>query len=525
MSAIPLPTFIEALLDPSRYPDDVECVQLLETHISWVLLAGQYAYKIKKPVDFGFLNFSRLALRQFYCQEEIRLNRRLAPRIYLDVVGIGGTPEQPCFGREPAFEYAVKMQRFTVSQTLDNLCARRQLQAAHIDALAEGIAQFHLGLAGSAPDSDHGRAAKVWLPVAENFHHLQDLLPAEDHAVLCALRQTCEAEFADCRETLEQRRLDGMIRECHGDLHLGNIVLLEDRPVPFDGIEFNADLRWIDVISDVAFLVMDLLYRQRADLAYRFLDVYLQITGDYAGLKVLRFYLAYRATVRAKVSALRCAQGGEGIAQDCRDYLALAGRVLAAPTPALIITHGLPGCGKTTVSQSVLETFAAIRLRSDVERKRLFGLQALQRPDPSDDELYTPRASERTYAYLLDWAAQILNSGFPVIVDAAFLSRDERRQFQALAQALAIPFVILHIEAEERLIRQRLQQRQSGGRDASDADEHVYQLLKAWDEPLTADERVCAIEYWNDIDSAQPRTYRTLWLHLASMTGLKPIDR
>lgn len=511
-----LPALIKSLLNPARFPGSVERIQLIETHISWVLLAGEHAYKIKKPVNFGFLDFSTLQLRAFYCQEEIRLNRRLAPQIYLDVIAIGGTPDQPCFGVEPAFEYAVKMHRFPVTQTFDVLCQQGALQAQQIDTLADVIALFHQGLSPSLPEKEYGLANKIWAPVWENFHHLQGLLADEDLSLLMALQQAAEREFARCHDLLERRRVDGMIRECHGDLHLGNIVWLDECPVPFDGIEFNADLRWIDVISDIAFLCMDLLHRQRSDLAYRFLDTYMQVSGDYSGLSVLRFYLCYRAMVRAKVSALRLAQGQAETLKDCRDYLALAGQVLVPPMPALIITHGLPGCGKTKLSQSVVEKFGIIRLRSDVERKRLFGMRPLERSHQRQNELYSTHAGKRTYGRLLNLAERILASGFPVVVDAAFLKLDERRQFQALAQSLAIPFVIMQVEAEEDVIRQRLRQRQTENSDASDAGEQVYEVLKAAYEPLTADERLFSVECRNA--EGLPSV---LWGQLADMTGLR----
>lgn len=522
-----LPTFIEALLDPRCYSDDVLCVELQETHISWIILAGSYAYKIKKPVDFGFLNFSTLNLRQFYCHEEIRLNSRLAPQLYLEVVSIGGTQEDPGFGVEPVFEYAVKMQRFPVTQSLDNLCLQQALLPDQIDALAHQLARFHIGLPPStslATCCDYGSADKIWLAVVETFHHLQELLPSDDQALLLELHHACEIAFAECRPSLEQRRSEGMVRECHGDLHLGNIVLLEGKPVPFDGIEFDANLRWIDILSDVAFLVMDLSYRQRADLAYRFLDAYLQETGDYAGLIVMRLFLAYRALVRAKVSALRSSQGQSSAIQMCRDYLALAKDLLIARLPALMITYGLPGCGKSTISELIVEKFSVIRLRSDVERKRLFESTSGESFFKKKSEIYTPQANQRTYGYLLDLSSQILKSGFSVIVDAAFLRRDERLQFQTLAQSLGIAFVILHVDSDESLIRERLKRRHMCGRDPSDADEGVYTVLKGLNQPLETNEHDFVIPCWNNGNGFQSEAFLPFWHRLASMTGLKPFD-
>ncbi|MGZ4960885.1 MAG: AAA family ATPase, partial [Methylomonas sp.] len=281
-----------------------------------------------------------------------------------------------------------------------------------------------------------------------------------------------------------------------GDLHLGNIVLLKNVPVPFDGIEFDPNLRWIDVINEIAFLIMDLQGRDCTGLAFRFLNGYLEINGDYRGLGVLRFYLSYRAMVRAKVTAIRASQAGGGSLMDeCRRYLTLARDSLPRGKPALIITHGLPGCGKTTVSQAVLEKQKAIRIRSDVERKRLYGLAS---HDSSGGAIYDPQTTRRTYARLLQLARELLENGFPVIVDAAFLKHEERRQFQALAGDMGVPFVILSVQTETSLLRHRIQQRQKLGNDASEADLSVFEKLQTLCEPLRPEEMNFGVEFVNN---------------------------
>jgi hypothetical protein len=297
---------IGALMDRRCYPHTVKTVRVAETHISWVLLAGRYAYKIKKSVDLGFLNFTGLASRRHYCDEEIRLNRRLAPQIYLDVIPIGGTPEMPEFNATPAIEYAIRMRRFPASSQLDRLAARNEILPRHIDSLAATIADFHSGLSSAEAGSAFGSAAAIHSAVFQSTDRLQAVLTdGESERRMIALRSACETEYANCRKRFEQRREQGMVRECHGDLHLGNIALIEGQPVPFDGIEFDPALRWIDVMSEVAFTVMDLLYYRHSQLAYRFLNAYLEATGDYNGVPVLRFYISYRAVVRAMVSAIR----------------------------------------------------------------------------------------------------------------------------------------------------------------------------------------------------------------------------
>jgi aminoglycoside phosphotransferase family enzyme/predicted kinase len=480
---------IAALLEPCRYPEAARHVRLIETHISWVLLAGRYAYKIKKPVDLGFLDFSTLQLRKHYCEEEFRLNRRLAPELYLGVVPIGGSPEQPEIGAQPAIEYAVKMRRFPSTCLMDRLLERGGVTPTHIDRLAATIASFHAALTPAASDTPFGSAAEIRAAAMQNFEQLPE---AEDVA---ELKAATVAELAVCAATFERRRTEGRVRECHGDLHLGNIALIDDEPVAFDGIEFSPALHWIDVMDEIAFPVMDLLHRGRPDYAWRLLNAYLEATGDYGGMAVLRFYLAYRATVRAKVDAIRAAQPGlkqraaNEMLQASQSYLDLARNCLAQPSPALIITHGLPGSGKTTVAQTALEHYGAIRIRSDVERKRLYGLGALEDSrDRFGESLYSAEATHRTYARLYDLTLELLGCGFPVIVDAAFLRHGERARFRDLARQMNVPFAIAAMPADMQLLRARIEQRMAQASDASEADIAVLEKLAAVVEPVSLEE-------------------------------------
>lgn len=478
-----------------------------ETHISWVLLSGHDAYKIKKAVDLGFLDFSTLEKRHFYCTEELRLNRRLAPDLYLDVVAIGGSPEQPVLGGEPAIEYAVHMRRFPRAAMMDLLLADGHITTAHIDKLAATIARFHAALPPAAADAPFGSPEVIEEAVLENFAQLAPSLAASaDLALLEKVRLASALEFAACGPLFRQRKADGCVRECHGDLHLGNIVLLDDAPVPFDGIEFSATLRWIDVISEIAFTVMDLMQRGRPQFAWRFLNAYLEQTGDYGGAGVLRYYLAYRAMVRAKVAAIRAAQEDAAQAQEelaaCRSYLALAHDCLARRRPALIITHGLPGCGKSTFAQLALERLGAIRIRSDVERKRLFGLAALaDSRSQVGGGIYGEEATRRAYERLHELARGLLAAGFPVIVDAAFLRHAERENFRMLAQAMNAPFAIASVQADEAVLKERLARRRSRADDASEADAGVLQVLQAAQEPLQEEEKSCAVTFVNNGDA------------------------
>lgn len=478
---------VAALLEPRRFPQGARAVRLIETHISWVLLAGRYAYKIKKAVDLGFLDFTTLDLRRFYCSEEIRLNRRLAPQLYLDVVAIGGSAEDPRLDAQPAIEYAVRMRRFPARNLLDKLLAKREVTTRHIDQLAATLVRFHANLLPAAPDSAYGTAARIRAEALQNFEALEPPLhDVGDAADLAAAKRAAEAEFSACERQFDARRAQGRVRECHGDLHFGNIVLIGDEPVPFDAIEFSPELRWMDVMSEIAFPVMDLLYHDEPTLGWRLLNAYLEGSGDYEGVSVLRFYLAYRAMVRAKISAIRAMQPDVAKRKQaaetasCRRHLALARQCLVRPKPALIITHGLPGSGKTTFAQTALERFGAIRVRSDVERKRLFGLGALERSRSGVNEnIYRAEATQRTYARLHELAESILAAGYSVIVDAAFLKRAERQQFRDLAQQTGARFVIASLRADDAVLRARLSHRLSLAGDASEADAAVLDRLQA----------------------------------------------
>jgi aminoglycoside phosphotransferase family enzyme/predicted kinase len=478
-------------------------VELLETHISYVVLTGAFAYKIKKAVDFGFLDFTTLSARRFFCHEELRLNRRLAPSLYLEVVPITGSLDAPVIGGSGALlEYAVKMREFPQGALASRMIERGELMAADIDALALNVAGFHRAIDVAAPDGDFGAPDEILRFAHQNFAQIVPLLrtrPERDE--IDDLRAWIESEHSARLVAFLRRRAQGFVRECHGDLHLNNIAQIDGELVIFDCIEFNSAMRWIDVMSEVAFTVMDLQDFGRADLAHRFLNAYLEQTGDYAGLAVLPFYLAYRALVRAKIALLRAAQLGAGPASraahiEYRGYVTLARGYAQPSRPALIITHGLSGCGKTTISQALLEAVGAIRIRSDVERKRLHGLPALEPHDTAiASGLYAPEATVATYDRLGALAREILGGGRIAIVDATFLRRSQREAFRALATQLGIPFVIVAFEASEAALRERIAQRQISGGDASDADLAVLAHQIAAREPLSPDEKAFVIVY------------------------------
>lgn len=506
---------IQALTQRSVYAHPTTEITVLQTHISWVVLTGLYAYKIKKPVNLGFVDFSTLAKRHFFCQEELRLNRRLAPHLYLEVVTIFGTPERPCLHPEGSpIEYAVKMRQFPQEQLLSHLLAAGKLQASHIDQLVHEMSAFHARIATADAASLFGTPEAVYHPVHDNFQHLFDCIddPARQ-AHARELETWCQHTFATRRGDIVARKQDGFVRECHGDLHLGNMLLLDEAVVVFDCLEFNESLRWIDVASDVAFLTMDLEDRGRPDLAHRFLNGYLEATGDYGLLRLLPFYLTYRATVRAKVAGIRLGQSHllpeevQHMRQEFGSYLDLATRYTRPSPPRLFITHGLSGSGKTAGSQRVLEAIGAIRLRSDVERKRLYGLVPMERStDRSALNLYAPAVTQRTYAHLAQQAARVVQAGFSAVVDATFLQRAQRDTFRHLAATLGVPFTILAFQAPEETLQRRVARRSVQADDASEADLAVLHDQLAAQEPLTADEQAYALT----IDTGVPQALERL---------------
>ena len=503
-----LPNFINALQRAYAWPHPVSEVKLVETHISWVLLTGEYAYKIKKPVNFGFLDFSTLDKRQHCCLEEVRLNQRLAPDIYLDVVPICGSPERPGVdGEGEVFEYAVRMRQFDVSRGFDHLLESGMLMPAHMDQTAAMLAKFQEGAEVAGTDSCYGTADAVLEPVAENFfqisQHSQHLnISAPLQAQLKHLEQWSLTYSCKLESVISGRRVSGFVREGHGDLHLRNIIDWNDRVIPFDCIEFNPNLRWIDVISELSFLLMDLDDHQHSHLSRRLLNAWLEYTGDYDGLQLLRFYQVYRAMVRAKVASLRLLQSTNDQvieAQSFSNYVALAESYTREQPVRLIITYGLSGSGKTWFSQQLLEATPLIRLRSDVERKRLFGLGQSNRTGAETAGIYRPSASKMTYEYLLDATAKIMSFGFSVIVDAAFLKYEQRELFGRLARQMQVSFAIVHCEADEEISRQRLLRRNRADNDASDADFAVLKQQTYDIEPLADSE----LDHYHRADLAE----------------------
>jgi aminoglycoside phosphotransferase family enzyme/predicted kinase len=502
-----LPPLIRGLLRAGAYSHPVGEIRLLETHISWVILTGPFAYKLKKPVNLGFLDFTSLERRHHFCNEELRLNRRFGSDLYLAVLPVTGQATEPRMGgEEPALDYAVQMRQFDQADLLPAALARGAISAEQIEAFADQLASFHGQAAVATPGTGSGEPpfggpVAVRAPVLANFHTLLSPGPADAGssggcseaagALQAEVRQLqcwAEQEFRRLEPRFAERLAAGRVRECHGDLHLGNLVLQEGRIEAFDCLEFSPALRWIDVISDLAFLVMDLQERGFPGLAVRVLNRWLERSGDYIGLLLWRWYLSYRAMVRAKVAAL----GGQG--EQVRAYLQLAEGIGQRRPRLLLLCHGLSGAGKSHHSAALIEPLQAIRIRSDVERKRLFGLWGEALEPARHGDPYAPAVSEELFEQRLPLqAAAGLAAGFSVIVDATFLHRRHRRRMEAVAAEAGVRLLILDCSAPVELLRQRIQARRGLGHDPSDADLAVLEQQRRTLEPLSVEERRRAV--------------------------------
>ncbi|WP_248747202.1 bifunctional aminoglycoside phosphotransferase/ATP-binding protein [Pseudomonas sp. MWU12-2037] len=485
-------SLITALQNPALYPHPVESFQVIETHISWVLLTGPYAYKIKKPVNFGFLDFTELSARAHFCAEELRLNQRLTHDLYLEVLPITGSVEAPVLGGSgPVIEYVLKMRQFPQSQLLSTLQANGELTTVHIDEMARQIAAFHQSAPEVPKDHYQGTPEAVMDPVRQNFEQIRPFLSEKaDLLQLDALQAWAETSFERLKPLLSQRKAEGFIRECHGDIHLGNATVIDGKVVIFDCIEFNEPFRFTDVYADTGFLAMDLEDRGLKSLARRFISQYLELTGDYQGLALLNFYKAYRALVRAKVALFSMpaedpVQRASSMRQ-YRNYANLAESYSTIPSRFLAITSGVSAVGKSHVALRLVEALGAVRLRSDVERKRLFGDQQVE--NNVGDGIYSRDASVSTYQRLHEIADTVLRAGFPVVIDATYLKREQRNAAAQVAEATGVPCLILNCNAPQAVIESWLARRQADAVDPSDATLEVIAAQQASREALSADE-------------------------------------
>lgn len=447
---------------------DGALIERIQTHGASLLLTPQRVYKIKKPVDLGFLDFSTLEKRRYVCEEELRINRRYAPDLYRRVVPITGSHDQPRLdGDGPIIDYAVEMHRFPAEQRLDLVLERGDLSTADIITLADQLSRLHADCPRASTQTARDLSS-ILKPLHDNLTDCERLLA--DQPALTEVVDWSRRMLHALQPVLARRLEQGFVRECHGDLHLANLYRDADGMHPFDAIEFDAALRWIDVMNDLAFLLMDLEQRGASDLAAVLLSQYLEKTGDYDGLEPLALFRCYRALVRAKIAAL------SGNAADVNRYLSLARRCTLSQPPTLWQMGGLSGSGKSTRALELVREHGAIRIRSDVERKRLFGLSADTHTGSAVGAgIYTAAAGEQTYQRLLTLAHRCLEFGYSVVIDAASLRRSERTLFRNLAETHGWRWRLIWCAADPATLRARIEQRLQAGSDASEATTQVLE--------------------------------------------------
>lgn len=483
---------IESLLKRLEQP-----TQLLQTHISWVILSGPYAYKIKKPVNFGFIDYTNLEKRKHFCDLEITLNKRLASSLYLNVVAITGTEQLPTLeGNGEPIEYAIKMRAFDQNHLFTNLIAHHDLTVEHIEAMSAICASFHQ-TAEICSDPILGTPESLMGPIRDNFHVTASFPAGKKYtAELEQIKTWAESTYQKFMPLLAERKAKGYIRACHGDLHLGNMVLFENKPMIFDCIEFNESFRWTDVMSDIGFFTMDLEDKKRPDFASRFVNRYLDLSHDYDGAVLLKFYQSYRAMVRAKVAAIQLEQCdsnstmGKSLQHNLKSCIELALSYTQIKKPQLILTHGVSGSGKTTYTNQLLKDTSTIRLSADVIRKHLFKLPPFEiSPVALQSKLYSDDADKQVSDKLLQLTEMLLKANLTVIVDATFIRRAQRKHFVELAKKLKLNIKALNFNVAEPILNQRLKAREKMI-TASDANFNIAKQQLAVLEPISTEEGI-----------------------------------
>lgn len=514
-----LPPIVEQMLQPTFYPHSVvEPIRLLQTHISFVVLTGDYVYKLKKPVNFGFLDYSSLEKRRYFCQQELKMNQRGAGEIYLEVLPISQRGEEFLLGSsENIVEYALKMRQFSQENLWTNLFDRGELSDFLLEELGRTIARFH----AEAPTDEYiesfGLPDRIREAIESNYRATEPYIDRVQTRQQFEETKAFTALFFQENHALFDRRIAaGKIRACHGDLHLKNIATWHDKIILFDCIEFNEPFRLVDVMYDVAFVVMDLEARGRQDLANIFLNTYVEETGDWEGLQVLPLYLCRQAYVRAKVTSFLLDDSGISDAEkqeashSAADYYRLAWQY-AQPRPGRsIVMSGLSGVGKSTVAGWVARRLGAVRIRSDAVRKHLAGIPLDRRGEAA---IYSEAMTQQTYDRLLELGQLLAAKGWSVILDAKFDRSVWRKRAIEWATAENLPIFILYCQASPEVLRDRLNRRTG---DIADATADLLESQLAAAEPLDESERKYAIA----IDTTQP-----LAAQLESLLSLSAVSR
>ena len=474
---------VQAMLHEDFYPHSVKSpIELIQTHISFVFLTGDYAYKLKKPVNFGFLDFSTPAKRHHFTQEELRLNKPIAPDIYLEVLPITQLHgKYQLNGDGDIVEYVLKMRQFPQENLLINLVQQQALKPEHCQALGKLLAEFHQQTPTNEYITSFGTPDNIGLAINENYQHTVKYIGSIQTEQQYLETKAFTDNFLTTKITLlQQRQAQGKIRECHGDLHLRNICLYKNKIQLFDRIEFNEQFRYADVIYDVAFTLMDLDFHQAQELGNIFLNTYLEITGDWEGVEVLPLYLCRQAYVRAKVNSITQRTAAKVLAER---YYNLAWQYSQPRQGKIILMSGLSGSGKTTVARKIAPSINAIHIRSDAVRKHLAGITL---NTTGGEELYSLEMTSKTYQRLLELGIKLAKQGLTVILDAKYDRYQWREDAATAAQAAGIPLEIYYCTAPVEILRERLEKRKG---DISDATTDILDQQLANQEEFTPIEK------------------------------------
>jgi uncharacterized protein len=489
-----LPNLIQRMLSPEFYPHPVtEPIQLMQTHISYVILTGDYAYKVKKPVNFGFLDFTTLEQRKHFCEEELRLNQRGAPHLYLEVLAITQEADRLALkGHGEPIEYTLKMRQFPQEALFTNLFEKGELTEKRMEDLGRVVARFHAEAQTNDTIQNFGSVAQIRAAIDQNYEQTKKYIGGPQTQEQFDQTQTYTNHFFENQqEIFAQRVAHNRIRDGHGDLHLGNMCLWREQILLFDCIEFNPAFRCVDVMYDVAFVVMDLDARHRPDLSNAFLNTYVEATGDWEGLQVLPLYLIRQAYVRAKVTSflldepeISVAAKGEA-QQKAAHYYQLAWQYTHQHRGQLILMSGLSGSGKSTIARYFARRLNAVHIRSDAVRKHLGGISLYEQGEAN---LYTPAMSDRTYSHLLHLGIRLATQGYPVILDAKYNQQGFRLTALKQASMNHLPFRIFYCSAPYEVLRERLQGRMG---DITDAGVNLLPQQQREEEPFNEIERSC----------------------------------
>lgn len=503
MTEISTPNLIEQMLQPGFYPHAVaEPIELIQTHCSYVVLTGDYVYKLKKPVNFGFLNYSILELRKHFCEEELRLNQRGAGELYLEVLPITQQGEEYNLGGTgEAVEYTLKMRQFPQSSLLSEMFEQGALEESHLEELGRVVAKYHEKALVNDYIKTFGEVEQVRASIDENYEQTSKYIGGpQTEAQHQATKEYTDKFFIERAELFKTRIENNFIRECHGDLHLRNIALWQGKILVFDCIEFNEPFRFVDVMYDVAFTVMDLEARLRPDLGNAFLNTYLEQTGDWEGVQVMPLYLSRQAYVRAKVTSFLLDDPGvpaavkEEATKTASAYYKQAFDYTQPKPGQLILMSGLSGSGKSTVARYLARKYAGIHVRSDAVRKHLAGIPLIEK---GTDDTYSPEMTQKTYGRLLELGILLTKQGFDVILDAKYDRVQLRHEVIAQAQQQEIPLQIINCVAPLEILEQRLNQRTG---DIADATSDLLTSQMQQLEPFTPQE----LPYVKILDTTQP---------------------